>query len=258
MKEPRSTRSFVIRHRRRVLVTSSLVSPVVLSVAFIPFRTSFTNVAAALCMVALIEALAVMGDRVSGVLATLSAAVSFDFFLTAPYERITITRLPDLQTTISILLIGVIVTEVAARSHRHRRAASEDAHFIAMLGDVVAMSSRNEKGSQILDCATSSLMTLLTLRACRFDPAIPDPPLARIQPSGEVVHVGLRWPVAEIGLPGPECEILCAHRGTRVGRFVLTPTPGFALTRERLTMAVVLASLAAISAREAGSSREYA
>jgi K+-sensing histidine kinase KdpD len=38
-----------------------------------------------------------------------SVAVWFDFFLTQPYERFTITRRTDIETTVLLLVIGVAV-----------------------------------------------------------------------------------------------------------------------------------------------------
>ncbi|MHB1208809.1 MAG: DUF4118 domain-containing protein [Acidimicrobiales bacterium] len=238
------------RNRSRIVNVAAVAAPIALSTLFVPFRTSFTNVAAALSMVAMIEALAILGNRFTGVLVTLGAAVWFDFFLTAPYEHFTINRRPDLEITISIVVIGVIVTELAARSNHHRRSAAQEAQFIAILRNLALMASRNEEQSRVVEYATQSLTQVLELRACRFDPLVSEPPLARIQPDGEVVHVGLRWPVTEIGLPGPQCEILCLHRGAPAGRFVLTPSPGLALSSERLVIAAVLVSLVAPSVRE--------
>ncbi len=238
------------KHRRRVLNVAALVAPLCLATVFVPFRATFTNVAAALSMVALIEALAILGTRVTGALATLSAAVWFDFFLTAPFEHLSINRRLDIEITLSIVVIGAIVTEFAARSNHHRRAADEEAHFISILRDMAVMSSRNERRMLLVEHATRSLTQILELRGCRFDPLVTEPPLARIQPGGEVRHVGLRWPVGEMGLPGPQCEILCLDRGAQVGRFVLTPTPGLALSSERLEMAVVLVGLFAPNVRE--------
>ncbi|MBW4077247.1 MAG: DUF4118 domain-containing protein [Acidobacteria bacterium] len=238
------------RYRSRIVNVAAIVAPIALSALFIPFRTSFTNVAVALSMVAMIEALAILGTRFTGVLATLGAALWFDFFLTAPYEHFTINHLPDLEITLSIMVIGAIVTELAARSDHHRRMADQEAHFISLLRDVAIMAARNEEQSRVVEFATQSLTQVLELRACRFDPLVSEPPLARIQPDGEVVHVGLRWPVTEIGLPGPHCEILCLYRGVPAGRFVLTPTPGLALSRGQLVIAAVLVSLVAPSVRE--------
>ena len=89
------------------------------------------------------------------------------------------------------------------------------------------------------------MTNLLSLRACRFDRALSDPPLAQIQPNGDVAHVGMRWPAQEIGLPGPEAEILATWRGRVVGRFVVTPTPGAAITLEQRIVAVAMVDVVA-------------
>ena len=66
-------------------------------------------------------------DRLAGILAAVSAAAWFDFFLTRPYERFTITRTADLETTVLILVIGVAVTELAVWGRRQHLAASRRA-----------------------------------------------------------------------------------------------------------------------------------
>jgi hypothetical protein len=68
--------------------------------------------------------------------------------------------------------------------------------------------------------------------------------------NGEVVHVGLHWPVGEIGIPGPEAEIPTEWRGLAMGRFVLTPTPGQPISVERRIVAVSLAKIVAASLNE--------
>lgn len=237
--------SYVTMHRAGFAVLAALILPLCLAAGFVPFRGSFTNVGAALSLVALIEAIAILGNRFSGVVATISAAIWFDFFLTPPYERLTISRRPDLETTISILVIGVIVTEVAARSRRHRRAAGEESRFVAMLHDVTELCAGTNKISTVIDYVTRSLVDVLGLRACHFETDISGPPPAQIEFGGNVVHVGLHWPAHEIGIPGPEAEILCRFRGETVGRFALTPTPGLAVSRERRVVAVSMANLVA-------------
>jgi K+-sensing histidine kinase KdpD len=49
----------------------------------------------------------------AAVLAAGSTAVWFDFFLTQPYERFTITRRTDIETIVLLLVIGVAVTKIA-------------------------------------------------------------------------------------------------------------------------------------------------
>src|SRR5690348_9425575 len=72
--------------------------PLALAATLVPFRASFPNTDAALALLLVVVAVAANGYRVAGVVAALSAAAWFDFFLTRPYERFTITRRTDIET----------------------------------------------------------------------------------------------------------------------------------------------------------------
>jgi len=57
------------------------------------------------------------------------------------------------------------------------------------------LASNSAPVTEIIDQTTNSLVQLLSLRACRFDRSLSDPPLAQIQSNGNVELVGLRWPL---------------------------------------------------------------
>jgi hypothetical protein len=52
-----------------------------------------------------------------------------------------------------------------------------------------------------------------------------------------------------MGLPGPEIELLVQNQGRTLGRFVLTPTPGYPVSRERRVVAVAIADQVGASMR---------
>jgi len=231
--------------RTRVNVASAFVAPFVAAVAMVPFRESLANAAAALVLVVVVVAVAVTGNRATGVIASVSAALWFDFFLTAPYQRFAISQRHDVETTISLLVVGVIVTELASRSRHHRDASNEESRFVGMIRELTAISSGAAPAGDVIEFTTRSLLDVLELRECRFDERLEDPPLARILATGEVAHVGLSWPANSIGIPGPRAEIVAAWRGRTVGRFVLTPTPGLPVSLERRSVAATLVALTA-------------
>ncbi|HZC70734.1 MAG TPA: DUF4118 domain-containing protein [Jatrophihabitans sp.] len=104
--------------RDRIAVGVGLVLPGAVSVALAPFRSSFHNTHAALVLVAVVVLVAANGHRVAGVTASASAAVWFDFFLTKPYERFSITHRADIETTVLLVAVGAAVTELAVRGRR--------------------------------------------------------------------------------------------------------------------------------------------
>ena len=100
---------------------AGLAAPLALAALLVPFRGSFPNTDAALALILVVVAVAANGYRLAGILAAVSAAAWFDFFLTQPYERFAITRRADIETTILLLVIGVAVTEIAVWGRRAAR-----------------------------------------------------------------------------------------------------------------------------------------
>jgi hypothetical protein len=120
-----------------------------------------------------------------------------------------------------------------------------------MLGDLTGLASQSVSPATVIATTSTALTRLLFLRACRFETVVDGHPLARVLADGTVEHVGLDWPVGEIGLPGPEAEIPARWRGLGLGRFVLTPTPGQAVSRERRVVAVAMVGVAAAALNDA-------
>src|SRR5499425_985611 len=119
--------------RDRIAVLAALAAPLLLTVILVPFRASFPNTDAALALILVVVAVAANGYRLAGYLAALSAAVWFDFFLTRPYEQFAITRRADIETTVLMVLVGVLVTELAVRGRRHREVAATKAGYLASI-----------------------------------------------------------------------------------------------------------------------------
>jgi K+-sensing histidine kinase KdpD len=116
--------------RDQVAALAGVAAPLALTVILIPFRASLPNTDAALALILVVVAVAAAGHRAGGVLAALSAAAWFDFFLTVPYERFTITRHADIETTALILAVGIAVTEIAVRGRRQHTAAARRAGYL--------------------------------------------------------------------------------------------------------------------------------
>jgi K+-sensing histidine kinase KdpD len=125
--------NFVRTRRDRIALVAGLLVPLAACAALVPVRGSFPNTDAALVLVAVVVAVAASGSRSAGLLSAVSAALWFDFFLTVPYERFTITRHADLQTTLLLVAVGAAVTELAALARRRGRVAAADEAFLAVV-----------------------------------------------------------------------------------------------------------------------------
>ena len=81
----------------------------------------------ALLLVVVVVAVASIGNRVAGGIAAVWAAIWFDFFFTLPYERFTIRNSADITTAILLLVVGLAVSQLAARARRLKVIAITDA-----------------------------------------------------------------------------------------------------------------------------------
>jgi K+-sensing histidine kinase KdpD len=231
------------RYRSWVMFVLAIVVPLGIALVLVPSRTEFAGAAAALVFVAAVVTLSVVGNRFVGFVASVSSALWYDFFLTRPYDNLDISHRTSIETTICLLVVGVMVSELAARTRHYSRVSAEESEYVDMVRELTDFANRREPSSAVIERAVSSLVPLLELRNCRFDRQPSDPPMARIMQNGDVHHVGMEWPVSELGIPGPEAEIVAEWRGRVFGRFVITPTPGAPISRERRVVAVLLASV---------------
>jgi K+-sensing histidine kinase KdpD len=234
-------RWFEALDRNSIAVACGLAVPVGVAAALVPFRSDFAAPAAALVLVLVVVAVACFGNRFAGALAALSAAAWFDFFLTRPYGQFAITHRPDIETTVCLFVVGLAVTEIAARSRGHRQVATEESHYVALVHDFAEMAATGEPAQFLIARAAAELTQLLGLKDCRFETQMSKRHPARIEHSGVVALGGLRWAVNRSGLPGREVELVVRHQGETYGRFVMVPTPGSPVSTERLLVAASLA-----------------
>ena len=221
----------------------AFVAPLVLAAILVPFRGSFPNTDAALAMILVVVAVAANGYRLAGYIAAVSAAVWFDFFLTRPYERFTITRRADIETTILLLIIGVAVTELAVWGRRQQSAASRRAGYLDGINAAAQSVATGGSPTALIDQVTRQLTQLLSLRLCRFQYGVAglgQP--ARMRHDGTVTAEHQMWDVDAEGFPpDTDIELLVESGGVFQGRFLMTPLPDARPGLEQRLLAVAFA-----------------
>lgn len=239
--------TFLKLHRGRLLALAGLIAPLVACAVLVPFRTHFLNSDAALVLVAVVVAVAASGRRTAGLLAAVSAAAWFDFFLTRPYERFTITRTPDIETTVLLVLVGAAVTELAALARRRSRAAATDEALLAAVQSTARLVAAGGDAQTVVGQVKIQLSSLLGIPGCTFTPGGTTAALRgpRLDEDGNVLWGGARWDVAEHGLPIEPLTVPAYYGGRLYGRFILTPTAPIAPSVAARQVAVALADLAA-------------
>jgi K+-sensing histidine kinase KdpD len=232
--------------RDAVAVLAGLAAPLVLAAVLAPFRGSFPNTDAALAMILVVVAVAANGYRLAGILAAVSAAAWFDFFLTQPYERFTITRRADIETTVLLLVIGVAVTEIAVWGRRQHETASRRAGYLDGINAAAQAAASGSSPSVLIEQVAGQLTRVLSLESCQFQygaAGLGRP--ARMRPDGSVTVAGQPWDVDAEGFPrDSDTELLVEGGGVFQGRFLMTPGPDARPTIEQRLFAVALADQA--------------
>jgi K+-sensing histidine kinase KdpD len=231
-----------LRLSRGVGVALAGLLPIAVAAALVPLRDDLVSTNLALVLVIVVVIGAVVGGRAGGAVAALTAAVSFDFFLTEPYLSLHIESADDIETTILLLVVGLLVGQIAVWAQRNRTAAERgrsEIHRLVRIADLIA---RGENAADVLLAAQAELTELLDLDACRFEAAPSGTSLAHLERTGAVT--GQReWRFAghELALPAAGVELPVLHNGRAIGRFVLTPRPGVGASLEARVVGVAIA-----------------
>ena len=231
-------------NRDGAAIAAAIAAPLVVVAVLLPFRASWSNTNVALLLVVAVVAVAALGNRVAGALAAVSAAAWFDFFFTRPFERFAIARPADVTTAVLLLLVGLAVSQLAARARRLQVIAITDAGYLAQIHDTAELTQTARSPDAVVDHVKQQLTGLLDLQACRFEygSLLGHPP--RLEPDGTVMAGQRRWNVELAGLPEDEIELRTFGNGQFYGRFMLQPKPGSRPSLQARLVAVTLADQA--------------
>lgn len=112
-----------------MIIAAALV-PLLLCLLLSGVRDAIENTNAALLLVLVVVGVAAFGSRAAGLVAAVSSAACFDYFLTAPYDQFRIDDRSDIETAVLLLLIGAAVTELALWGRRQQARASEQRGYL--------------------------------------------------------------------------------------------------------------------------------
>ncbi len=227
--------------RRWPIWVAAVVAPIATTLVLIPGRGHLSAANDTLILILVLVLVASAGNRGAAAVAALVSAAAFDFFLTVPYQSFQIHHQADLTTELLFVLVGLLVGELAARGHQHRRDAVEGRHGLDRLHGVAEQIVEGEDPEFVMINVAAQLTDLLTLQDCRFVRRQPSRKGAWIQTDGTVRLNPLTWPTSSAGLPTNQVELPVRGGGEVVGVFLLTPTPARPIPHERCVVAVALA-----------------
>ena len=238
---------------RRALtaIVVAVAGPIVVAVAMLPFRAELRTSNVALILVLAVLVAAIMGGRLGGALAAIAAAVSLDFLFTRPYYSFSINGGGDIQTVALLLVVGLVVGEIVARSRRSHAVARRSSREAEHLRHLAELAAGGESTGRLVALVQSELTSILDLKSCRFE----RPPFRSTLP--QMRHRGVR---VDAGRPTDEglnsqLELPVRGGGRLLGRFVLTMPAdgtGIGLPAESRALAVALADQLGAALAEPG------
>lgn len=238
------TREIGLRSRPVALVVLAVAAPVALALSLLPLRGQIPSATIALGLAVLVSAVAAIGSRLPAAMAAVSAALSFDGFYTQPYGSVSISNAGDVETTVLLLVGGLIVGQLSARNREHRTRVSQSSDTLARLQAIAEMLASGAPANEVVVAVVAELQDMLGLRSCRFDTSFPDAAGPMIERSGEVSWGRIWWGFDTLGLPGKPISLGVENQHHRLGRFVLVAEPGTRVTQQQLLAAVTLADQA--------------
>ena len=227
--------------RRDVGIVLGGIGPITVAAVLVGARSHIQNANVALILVVIVVAAAATGGRVAGATAAVISALSFDFFHTQPHLRLTIDSADDVETTLLLLVVGLLVGHIAAGAVRARVTAAESSVDIRRIHRVAERAARGDEAAHVLEAAQGELTELLTLRSCRFEAQPILTALPRLERNGQLDTRVWRFREGGFELPGEGVDLPVYGRGQQLGRFVLEPTEGATVTLEQRVVAVAIA-----------------
>jgi K+-sensing histidine kinase KdpD len=249
----------ILQAHRPIVVTASAVLPLLACGILSLFRESVANTNAALGLVLLVVAAASTGIRLAGIVAALASAAGFDYFLTEPYNTLSIADQADIETAVLLLLVGAAVTEVALWGRREQAKASKEQGYLdGVLGTAATVAAGLSSTAELIDQVCKQTVEILQIDSCRFDAGTRSG-LPRLDPGGTVTRAGRTINVARQGLPTDSMIALMVQSGgVTYGQLLLTAaTHVVRPTREQLRVVVTLANQlgAALAVSDTGRAR---
>lgn len=208
-----------------------------------------TNVAVLLTFV--VVATSSMGDRITGFVVGIVAALSYNFFHTQPYRTLRISSGKDVLTVCLLTVTGIFVGQLTAIRHRMTDQAVSQTAELRRLHRVISMVGSGAPLNDVWSAVRAALVADLGVTDVQFEPAGVGPTanaaLPSISVNGTIEGASLTFEHPGFTLPAEGVTVPVAIGTTMLGRLVLTPGKHVGTTGEQRRTAVALAQQLAIA-----------
>jgi K+-sensing histidine kinase KdpD len=234
---------------------AGFAASLIVGVALSPFRSSIGLENVVIVYLAVVAVAAAIGGRAAGLVSSLSAALSYNFFFTTPYYTLRIDSAGQVITVV-LLFAGGLLASLGGRAGRRAGAqAREEADAIRLLHAVNLAAASGQGPDRV---AATGLLNLLGARSVQVVRAGRDgdrvvaaageqasPPdlaaLPYLDQDGHIPSGHLRSVGGTLVLPAEGTAIDLVREGRRVGTLVILPAADRPLLRTTRTAIAAIA-----------------
>ena len=226
------------------------ILPAALAVAWIPLRRHLPNVDVALALVLAVTACGATGRRSRVVVGAAGAAAGFAFFDTQPYERWVVSRQPDLETLLVLVVVSLVTGELAVRATRLRR--HPDRGSLDRVREIAGLVASGAELVEVLAAVGTELTRLLGGSASSYEAGESTPGAYVVGPDGVAGRIttgrasagGSAGRQAAAGEAPSVLEVPVHGMGRVLGRFLVSDPAPVTGEQDRLLVALTLADQA--------------
>jgi K+-sensing histidine kinase KdpD len=224
----------------------------------VPVRSTIDNTNVALILVLVVVAAATFGGRTAGAVTSIVSALAFNYFQTEPFYTLRISDRDDIVSAVLLLVVGLAVGEIAVLARRRQVVAVEHVTGARQLERVTALLAQGASEDEVWEAVRDGIVAELGLKSCHFEPGGGLRHLPRIERDGRLLEGEKHFTGSGFALPSEGVEILVERGGAAVGRLVLEPSVGRAVSRDQRRVAVALADSFAVVVGRSGAPRALA
>ena len=192
-------------------------------------------------LVCVIGAAAVLAGPRAAAVATLTAALSFDFLLVRPYLELKVDTDDSMWPALVLVAAGTSIVYVAHRrwqpaARSDRSGTGSPSNESRRIERIMLLIEQGADPVDLISAVEAELTALMLARRCRFEPGEAADSLPRIERDGTIAG----HPPSSLALPPEDIELPVRWQGRSVGRFVITPTGGASVPMVHRVVAVIL------------------
>lgn len=232
----------------RIFAASGAIAVVIVAGLLVSVRDWIGAPNVALVLAIVVVAAAMFGGRVAGVITSLAAALSFDYFHTQPYFDLRIDKRDDVVAAALLLVLGLAVGAFATLRYGTRLDARLQARGAEHLEDVAAIVAAGADLDASWPVIRRALLDQLELASCRFEPVPFAEQYTALGRDGHIDSATLHYEPGGFALPPEGAVVPVVASGRQLGRLVLVPLPHRGTTRSQRRVAVALADQLAVAA----------